>query len=156
MAHGCAVARTQIEHGIALGGQQVGRVTLGSEHAGAQFGTVRVPSSVFLSRKSAKRFPVDRLSGNGVQGPQGSTLQANGWRKVLRATLAALLSSTHDLNPSASRRWLLVGFPQRLHAGLNLGDLGFTPSLTFKGVDFGGDADFPSQHTGNFPTHPSR
>ena len=35
MAHGCAVARTQIEHGIALGGQQVGRVTLGSEHAGA-------------------------------------------------------------------------------------------------------------------------
>ena len=35
MAHGCAVARTQIEHGIALGEQQVGRVTFGSEHAGA-------------------------------------------------------------------------------------------------------------------------
>ena len=98
MTHRGAVAGTEVEHGFALLGQEQRRVSLGSQHASTEFGPVRIPSSVLVTREFSKRFTVDGGTGNGVARPQGSAVQPNGGGQLLGSPLPALFSSAHGFN----------------------------------------------------------
>jgi hypothetical protein len=111
---------------------------------------------VFFARKTAQGFAVNSFPFHGVLSPQRAPFKANRRRQVLRATLASLLSSAHVCNPSAPWRWLFVGLSNGLNAFLHLDDIVLGPSRSLKGVNLGSDADFSSEHTSDFPSHPAR
>ncbi len=155
VTHGRTVTGPEVEHGLALTGQQERRVSLGSQQARPEFRTVRVPATVLLAGELAQRFAVNCGARHGISGPQGSSVKKDGRGQVLRASLPSFFSAAHVNTLSTAGRWVLVGLTEVVHALFHLGHLVFAPSLAFEGVDLGSDADLPGEHSSDFPSHPT-
>ena len=155
MTYGRAVTGPEVEHRLALAGQQERRISLGSQQPRPEFGTVRVPTTVLLAGELSQRFAVDSGARYRISGPQGPTVKKDGRGQVLRAPLPSFFSAAHVNTLSTAGRWVLVGLTEVVHALFHLGHLVIAPSLTFEGVNLGGDADFACEHSRNFSSHPA-
>lgn len=156
MAHGRAVTSTEVEHGLALAGQQPRRVSLGTQHPRSEFGPVGVPAAVLLTGELAQGFPIDCGTGDGVSSPEGSAVEKNGGRQFLRAPLPPFFATAHVNTLSTTGRRVLVSFTKVFHTLFHLRHLILTPGLTVKGVHLGGNTDLSGEHSSDFPTYPSR
>ena len=131
-------------------------VPIGSQHTRPQFGPSWVPATVFLCPKNVatiRRRPLHlqrRFGSTRCGGPRRTVDDrccGPRWRRFFPPPMSATLIDVDGGCLLASR--------EGLNALFDLDDLFLGPSFSLKGVNLGCDADFSSQHTSDFSTHPA-